>query len=74
MQSVVTSGTADRVGFPPSLNAAVKTVTAQTGNPKDTDDWMIGFAPANNPKIAPWQWWFPCKPSAARVPGSLDRS
>lgn len=53
MQSVVTSGTADKVGFSPSLNAAVKTGTAQTGNPKaNTDDWMIGFAPANNPKIA----------------------
>jgi cell division protein FtsI/penicillin-binding protein 2 len=36
-----------------SIFAAVKTGTAQTGNPKaNTDDWMIGFAPANNPKIA----------------------
>jgi penicillin-binding protein A len=53
MQSVVTSGTADKVGFSPTLNAAVKTGTAQTGNPEaDTDDWMIGFAPANDPKIA----------------------
>jgi penicillin-binding protein A len=53
MQSVVTSGTADKVGFSPTLNAAVKTGTAQTGNPQaDTDDWMIGFAPANDPKIA----------------------
>ena len=53
MKSVVTSGTADGVGFSPSLDAAVKTGTAQTGNPKaNTDDWMIGFAPANDPKIA----------------------
>jgi penicillin-binding protein A len=53
MKSVVTSGTADGVGFSPSLDAAVKTGTAQTGNPEaNTDDWMIGFAPASAPKIA----------------------
>jgi peptidoglycan glycosyltransferase len=53
MKSVVTIGTADGVGFSPSLDAAVKTGTAQTGNPKaNTDDWMIGFAPASDPKIA----------------------
>ena len=53
MQAVVTRGTADTVGFPASLDAAVKTGTAQTGNPSaNTDDWMIGFAPANNPQIA----------------------
>ena len=53
MKSVVTSGTADGVGFSPSLDAAVKTGTAQTGNPEaNTDDWMIGFAPASDPKIA----------------------
>jgi penicillin-binding protein A len=53
MQLVVTQGTADEVGFPSSLDAAVKTGTAQTGNPSaNTDDWMIGFAPANDPKIA----------------------
>jgi penicillin-binding protein A len=55
MQSVVTdpSGTAAGVGFPPSLDVAVKTGTAQTGNPEaNTDDWMIGFAPATNPQIA----------------------
>ena len=34
MKSVVTSGTADGVGFSPSLDAAVKTGTAQTGNPE----------------------------------------
>ena len=53
MQLVVTQGTADGVGFSPALDAAVKTGTAQTGNPQaNTDDWMIGFAPANDPKIA----------------------
>jgi peptidoglycan glycosyltransferase len=53
MKLVVTQGTADRVGFPSSLDAAVKTGTAQTGNPSaNTDDWMIGFAPASNPQIA----------------------
>ncbi|HVA08699.1 MAG TPA: penicillin-binding transpeptidase domain-containing protein, partial [Acidimicrobiales bacterium] len=53
MKLVVTQGTADQVGFPASLDAAVKTGTAQTGNPSaNTDDWMIGFAPADNPEIA----------------------
>ena len=53
MKLVVTQGTADQVGFPPSLDAAVKTGTAQTGNPSaNTDDWMIGFAPANDPVVA----------------------
>jgi penicillin-binding protein A len=53
MKLVVTQGTADTVGFPPSLDAAVKTGTAQTGDPSaNTDDWMIGFAPASDPKVA----------------------
>lgn len=53
MKLVVTVGTADGVGFPASLDAAVKTGTAQTGNPQaNTDDWMIGFAPANDPQVA----------------------
>ncbi len=55
MQSVVTNpaGTAAGVGFPASLDVAVKTGTAQTGNPQaNTDDWMIGFAPADDPQIA----------------------
>jgi penicillin-binding protein A len=53
MQQVAVSGTAKDVGFSPSLDVAVKTGTAQTGNPQEnTDDWMIGFAPANNPTIA----------------------
>ena len=53
MKLVVTEGTAHDVGFPSSLDAAVKTGTAQTGNPSaNTDDWMIGFAPASDPQIA----------------------
>jgi penicillin-binding protein A len=55
MKSVATNpmGTAAGVGFPASLDVAVKTGTAQTGNPQaNTDDWMIGFAPADNPQIA----------------------
>jgi peptidoglycan glycosyltransferase len=58
MQGVVTSpdGTAARVGFAKSLDAAVKTGTAQTGDGSSSSssnvDWMIGFAPANNPVIA----------------------
>jgi penicillin-binding protein A len=53
MHQVVLVGTADGVGFPASLDAAVKTGTAQTGNPQaNTDDWMIGFAPASDPQIA----------------------
>jgi penicillin-binding protein A len=53
MQAVVTSGTASGDGFPASLDAAVKTGTAQVGTPTTSiADWMIGFAPANNPKVA----------------------
>jgi penicillin-binding protein A len=55
MRTVVTNpqGTAAGVGFPAGLDAAVKTGTAQTGNPQaNTDDWMIGFAPADDPQIA----------------------
>lgn len=53
MESVPISGTASGVGFPAYLCAAVKTGTAQTGLPGGVvHDWMIGFAPANNPQIA----------------------
>jgi penicillin-binding protein A len=39
--------------FPSYLCAAVKTGTAQTGLLSGlTHDWMIGFAPANNPQVA----------------------
>ena len=53
MQSVVTNGTATPVGFPASWNVAAKTGTAETGpNATLTNDWMIAFAPANDPKVA----------------------
>ena len=53
MEGVVASGTAAGVGFPSYLCAAVKTGTAQTESDQRVNhDWMIGFAPANNPQIA----------------------
>ncbi len=53
MEGVVASGTADHVGFPAYLCAAVKTGTAQTDKTTGlTDTWMIGFAPANHPQVA----------------------
>jgi len=55
MQSVATSGTAAGDGFPASLNVAVKTGTAQIEIGTiitSVADWMIGFAPANNPQVA----------------------
>ena len=53
MQSVVTEGTASTVGFPASWNVAAKTGTAETGpNASLTNDWIIAFAPANDPKVA----------------------
>ena len=53
MEGVVATGTASGVGFPSYLCAAVKTGTAQTGATRGlNDDWMIGFAPANDPKVA----------------------
>ena len=53
MRAVVTHGTATSVGFPPLWNVAAKTGTAETGpNATLTNDWMITFAPANNPRVA----------------------
>jgi peptidoglycan glycosyltransferase len=53
MEAVATSGTAGGVGFPSSLDVAVKTGTAQVGTPVTSNaDWMIGFAPAKDPKVA----------------------
>jgi penicillin-binding protein A len=53
MEDVVKYGTADGVGFPAADDVAAKTGTAQTGNvKKNTDDWMIAFAPATDPTIA----------------------
>lgn len=53
MENVVKFGTASGVGFPAQYDVAAKTGTAQTGNAKkNTDDWLIAFAPATNPTIA----------------------
>jgi peptidoglycan glycosyltransferase len=55
MQAVATSGTAAGDHFPASLNVAVKTGTAQIEIGTvitSVADWMIGFAPANNPEVA----------------------
>jgi peptidoglycan glycosyltransferase len=53
MEGVVKDGTAAGVGFPSYLCAAVKTGTAQTSPSQHvTETWMIGFAPANDPRVA----------------------
>jgi peptidoglycan glycosyltransferase len=55
MQGVVTHGTAATVGFPASWDVAAKTGTAETTSATGaalTNDWMIAFAPANDPKVA----------------------
>ena len=52
MVNVVRYGTAAGL-FLPQDDVAAKTGTAQTGNAlKNTDDWMIAFAPATNPTVA----------------------
>ena len=52
MQNVVRFGTASGL-FRASDLVGAKTGTAQTGNAaENTHDWMIAFAPANNPVIA----------------------
>jgi penicillin-binding protein A len=58
MEAVVTQpgATANQVGFPASWDVAAKTGTAETGGGalgnSLTNDWMIAFAPANDPKVA----------------------
>ena len=53
MKRVAVDGTASGVGFPSYLCVAVKTGTAQTSPTQlETETWMIGFAPANDPKVA----------------------
>ncbi|MGH9006808.1 MAG: penicillin-binding transpeptidase domain-containing protein [Acidimicrobiales bacterium] len=77
MQAVATSGTASGDGFPRALNVAVKTGTAQVGTPiTSVADWMIGFAPANDPKIAiavvvPFQ---PLSTQGASIAGPILRN
>jgi len=54
MQQVVSEGTAAGV-FSPASKVAAKTGTAQTNAGAvnlRTDDWMIAFAPADNPEVA----------------------
>jgi penicillin-binding protein A len=52
MQNVARFGTASGL-FRASDQVGAKTGTAQTGNAaENTHDWMIAFAPANNPVIA----------------------
>jgi peptidoglycan glycosyltransferase len=50
MQLVVQGGTAATVGFPPGLEVAGKTGTAELGLGTMYDAWFVCFAPANNPR------------------------
>jgi peptidoglycan glycosyltransferase len=55
MLGVVQHGTAAGVGFPPNLDVAAKTGTAETATNACSDDWLIATAPAGPndiPKIA----------------------
>ena len=53
MQNVVKYGTLAGVGFPAADDVAGKTGIAQVGNgAKNTDDWVIAFAPASAPTVA----------------------
>jgi peptidoglycan glycosyltransferase len=55
MQGVVNQPGATAQGiFPPEWNVAAKTGTAEVGTTANplTNDWMIAFAPANDPKVA----------------------
>jgi peptidoglycan glycosyltransferase len=57
MQSVVSQPGATAYGvFPSQWNVAAKTGTAETGSGPQgnslTNDWMIAFAPANDPRVA----------------------
>ncbi|MGH9046287.1 MAG: penicillin-binding transpeptidase domain-containing protein, partial [Acidimicrobiales bacterium] len=79
MEAVATApgATASGVGFPSSLDVAVKTGTAQVGDPiTSVADWMIGFAPANGPKVAiavvvPFQ---PLSTAGASVAGPIVKA
>jgi peptidoglycan glycosyltransferase len=50
MQLVVQGGTAANI-FPPTLNVAGKTGTAELGLGSIYDAWFVCFAPANNPRF-----------------------
>lgn len=51
MVEVVQSGTGKAAGIP-GLNVAGKTGTAETGVGRGLDHWFVGFAPAEDPRIA----------------------
>ena len=51
MQNVVREGTGTKAGLS-GLSVAGKTGTAETGDPNRNQAWFIGFAPADNPKVA----------------------
>jgi peptidoglycan glycosyltransferase len=52
MRLVVQGGTAAGVGFPPSLDVAGKTGTAELNLGNVYDSWFTSFAPASHPKVA----------------------
>ena len=51
MEVVATTGTARNLGFD-GVPVAGKTGTAERGPGEPTDAWLIGFAPANAPRVA----------------------
>jgi peptidoglycan glycosyltransferase len=51
MVGVVNGGTATSVALP-NAQVAAKTGTAQTSTGSGNNNWLIGFAPADNPKVA----------------------
>lgn len=51
MQSVVSEGTGTQAGLA-GLSVAGKTGTAETGDPNRNQAWFIGYAPAEDPKVA----------------------
>ncbi|HWC37521.1 MAG TPA: penicillin-binding transpeptidase domain-containing protein, partial [Acidimicrobiales bacterium] len=51
MVGVVNGGTATNVAIP-NVQVAAKTGTAQTSTGSGNNNWLIGFAPADNPKVA----------------------
>lgn len=51
MQNVVREGTAAKSGLS-GLSVAGKTGTAETGSRSGNDVWFIGYAPADDPKVA----------------------
>lgn len=51
MQSVVSGGTGTAAALG-GLSVAGKTGTAETGDPNRNQAWFIGYAPADNPRVA----------------------